>query len=163
MTYRATTLLAVLAIVVAGAAAYSNSFSGPFIFDDLPAIQENESIRSLRSSEILIPPGKVTLSRRPLTNASFAVNYAIGELAVRSYHVGNLLIHLLAALTLFGIVRRTLLLPTLRGRFDSASPCLATAITMIWALHPLQTESVTYIVQRTESLVGSVICSRCTP
>ncbi len=154
MTHRSITLLAGLAIVVAVATAYSNSFSGPFIFDDLAAIQENESIRNLRSSEILIPPGKITVARRPLTNLSFAVNYAIGKLAVRSYHVGNLIIHLLAALTLFGIIRRTLLLPILCDRFGAASTGLATVIAMIWALHPLQTESVTYIVQRAESLMG---------
>ena len=71
-----------------------------------------------------------------------------------SYHAGNLLIHLLAALTLFGIVRRTLLLPALRDRFGGASTGLAAAAALIWALHPLQTESVTYIVQRAESLMG---------
>ena len=73
---------------------------------------------------------------------------------MRSYHAGNLLIHLLAALTLFGIVRRTLLLPMLRDRFAGTSTGLATAAALIWALHPLQTESVTYIVQRAESLMG---------
>ena len=94
------------------------------------------------------------MSRRPLANLSFAVNYAIGKLAVPSYHAGNLLIHLLAALTLFGIIRRTLLLPALRDRFGPASTALAAAAALIWALHPLQTESVTYLVQRAESLMG---------
>jgi tetratricopeptide (TPR) repeat protein len=154
MTSRTTTLLAALAIVVAVAAAYSNSLSGPFIFDDTSAIRNNATIRSLRSIEVLVPPANVTLSRRPLANLSFAVNYAIGKLAVRSYHVGNLLIHLLAALTLFGIVRRTLLLPALSDRFGGASTGLAAAVALIWALHPLQTESVTYVVQRVESLMG---------
>jgi tetratricopeptide (TPR) repeat protein len=141
-------------IVVAVAAAYSNSFSGPFIFDDVASVQMNRTIRSLRSAEVLIPPGKTTVARRPLANLSFAVSFAIGKLAVRSYHVGNLLIHLLAALTLFGVVRRTLLLPALRDRFGGASTGLAAAAALIWALHPLQTESVTYIVQRVESLMG---------
>ncbi|MGO8703815.1 MAG: tetratricopeptide repeat protein [Candidatus Brocadiia bacterium] len=141
-------------IVIAVAAAYSNSLGGPFIFDDVAAIRKNPTIRSLRSAEVLIPPGKTTVARRPLTNLSFAVNYAIGKLAVHSYHTGNLLIHLLAALTLFGIVRRTLLLPALRQRFGGASTGLAAAAALIWALHPLQTESVTYVVQRAESLMG---------
>jgi tetratricopeptide (TPR) repeat protein len=154
MTRRTTTLLAALALLVAVAAAYSNSFSGPFIFDDTSAIRENATIRSLRSAEVLVPPANVSLARRPLANLSFAVNYAIGKLAVRSYHAGNLLIHLLAALTLFGIVRRTLLLPALRDRFGDASTGLAAVVALIWALHPLQTESVTYIVQRVESLMG---------
>ena len=76
---RRTTLLAALAIIVAVAAAYSNSFSGPFIFDDVGAIRDNATIRSLRSFQALIPPGTVTVSRRPLTNLSFAINYAIGR------------------------------------------------------------------------------------
>ena len=73
---------------------------------------------------------------------------------MRSYHAGNLLIHLLAALTLFGIVRRTLLLPRCATGSAGASTGLAAAVALIWALHPLQTESVTYIVQRVESLMG---------
>jgi tetratricopeptide (TPR) repeat protein len=154
MTRRTTIFLAAVAIVAAVVAAYSNSFRGPFIFDDTTAIEKNESIRSLRSIEVLIPPGRATVARRPLTNLSFAVNYAISGLAVPSYHFGNLLIHLLAALTLFGIVRRTLLLPELRDRIGAASTGLASAIALIWAIHPLQTESVTYIVQRAESLMG---------
>jgi tetratricopeptide (TPR) repeat protein len=154
MTRWTTTLLAALAIVAVVAAAYSNSFTGPFIFDDIPAIQKNTTIRSLRSAEVLVPPGNVTVARRPLTNLSFAVSYAIGRLTVRSYHAVNLLIHLLAALALFGILRRTLVLPALRDRFGDASTGLAAAAALVWALHPLQTESVTYIVQRAESLMG---------
>ena len=154
MSHNTKTVLAAVVIVVAVAAAYSNSFTGPFIFDDVTAIQRNATIRSLRSAEVLVPPANVTLARRPLANLSFAVNYAIGRLDVLSYHVGNLLIHLLAALTLFGILRRTLLLPALRDRFGGASTGLAAAAALLWALHPLQTESVTYLVQRAESLMG---------
>jgi tetratricopeptide (TPR) repeat protein len=154
MTRRTTTLLAALLLVIFGAAAYFGSLRAPFIFDDMDAIPGNPTIRSLSSVEVLIPPGGVTLSRRPLANLSFAVNYAIGKVSVRSYHIGNLLIHLLAALTLFGIVRRTLLLPALRDRFGGVSTALAAAVTLMWALHPLQTESVTYVVQRVESLMG---------
>ena len=111
MSHSTKTILAAVVIVVAVAAAYRNSFSGPFILDDVTAIQKNRTIRSLRSAEVLIPPANLTVARRPLANLSFAVNYAIGGLAVSSYHAVNLLIHLLAALTLFGVVRRTLRLP----------------------------------------------------
>ena len=91
---------------------------------------------------------------RPVPNLSLAVNYAIGGLNVEGYHVVNLAIHILAALALFGLVRRTLLLPALVERFGSASTGLALAVALVWALHPLQTESVTYIIQRAEALVG---------
>ena len=64
-------------------------------------------------------------------------------------------VHLLAALALFGIVRRTLTVPALKGRFDpKAATAIAFSAALIWLLHPLQTEAVTYIVQRSESLMG---------
>ncbi|MGD1030262.1 MAG: tetratricopeptide repeat protein [Opitutaceae bacterium] len=66
----------------------------------------------------------------------------------------NLIIHVLAALVLFGLVRRTLLRPVLAERFGSAATALALAVSAIWAWHPVQTESVTYLSQRAESLMG---------
>ena len=102
-----------------------------------------------------------TVTGRPLLNLSFAVNYAISGLNVWSYHAANLAIHVLAALLLFGILRRTFLLPRWAEFLSAAFAepalrlgCLALAIALLWAIHPLQTESVTYIVQRAESLVG---------
>jgi tetratricopeptide (TPR) repeat protein len=133
-------------IVIAGLAAYANSFSGPLVFDDIGSITENPTIRHLWPiAPVLAPPaGGLTVSGRPFLNLTLAFNYALGGAAVRSYHLVNLAIHLLAGLTLFGIVRRTL--PARTG--------LALAIALIWTLHPLQTESVTYVVQRAESLMG---------
>ena len=87
-------------------------------------------------------------------NFSLAVNYAIGGLNVRGYHATNLAIHLAAALLLFGLLRRTFLLPAMRERLGAAATPLALAVALLWAVHPLQTESVTYVVQRAESLVG---------
>ena len=142
-------------LVVAVTAAYGNSFHGPFIFDDNCAIAENPSIRHLWSWQVLTPPPETfTPLGRPALNISLAINYALGGLNVEGYHAVNLAIHILAALALLGLVRRTLLLPTLAARFGSASTGLALAVALLWAIHPLQTESVTYIVQRAEALVG---------
>jgi tetratricopeptide (TPR) repeat protein len=142
-------------LVAAVCAAYANSFHGPFIFDDIVSIAANQSIRHLGSSQVLAaPPDAVTTTGRPVVNLSLAINYAIGGLAVEGYHVVNLAIHILAALALFGLVRRTLLLPTLSTRFGAASTALALAVALLWAIHPLQTASVTYIVQRAEAMVG---------
>jgi len=91
---------------------------------------------------------------RPITNFSFAVNYALGGLNVWGYHVFNLAIHILAAVVLYGVVRRTLLGPSLRDRYGDQASWLALAVALIWVVHPLQTESVTYITQRTELLMG---------
>ncbi len=146
---------AVVSIVVIVSIAYSNSLHGKFIFDDLPSIVENQSIRHLGSWQVLAaPPDAITTAGRPVVNLSLAVNYALGGLAVEGYHVVNLVIHLLAALTLFGLVRRTLLVPAMSDSFRRARTGLAWAVALLWAVHPLQTESVTYVVQRAEAMVG---------
>ncbi|HVU32274.1 MAG TPA: tetratricopeptide repeat protein [Opitutaceae bacterium] len=157
---------AIAGLVVAGVAAYANSFSGPFIFDDLMSIPQNPTLHGLLSS-FLPPGGGVTVTGRPFLNFSFAVNQVLSGDSVWSYHALNLLIHLLAGLTLFGIVRRTLLLVADRNEVRPLPPGRPTATTggarattaaflvaLVWTIHPLQTESVTYIVQRAESLMG---------
>jgi tetratricopeptide (TPR) repeat protein len=178
-------MLAAVAICLAIVAAYHDSFRGPFVFDDEPAVLENLTIRQLWPIwRTLAPPPSMTVSGRPLANLTLAINYAVSGTKPWSYHVFNLGIHVLAALTLFGVVRRTLeraghqrLLPG-NGPSEKAAPppsakrgaaplpvpatglravdstFLALAITLLWALHPLQTEAVTYVVQRVESLMS---------
>jgi len=136
-------------IGAAGIAAYFNSFSVPFLFDDFYHIVENPRIRSL-----LHPMQILTGTTRPLVSLSLAINYALGGLSVWGYHAFNLAVHLLAGLTLFGVIRRTLLTERLRARCGDQSAELALAVSLLWVVHPLQTESVTYIIQRGESLMG---------
>jgi len=145
-------LLAGGLLALAAAAAYGNSFSGPFILDDVRAIAQNLSIRHFW--RVWSPPAGLTVSGRPLLNFSVAVNYALGGLKVWGYHALNLVIHTLAGLALFGLVRRTLLRPGLRRRFGPAALPLAFSAAALWTLHPLQTEAVTYIIQRAESMMG---------
>ncbi len=148
-------LLAALAIVGSLAFAYANSLRVPFLFDDEAAILQNPSIRDLRHlDEVLAPPTWATTARRPLLNLSYALNYAMGGYAPKGYHLANLAIHALSALFLYGLVRRTLVLPRLRPRFGEHSALLAGAIALVWALDPLQVQSVTYLSQRAESLMG---------
>jgi len=107
--------------VLAGAFTYANSLSGPMLFDDQSAILTNTQIRHLWPPvEALTPPRNGVLASRPIVNFSFAINYAIGGLAVRGYHVGNVTLHILSALVLFGIIRITLAMPKLRDRFGTA-------------------------------------------
>jgi Tfp pilus assembly protein PilF len=153
----ARTLLIAAGLVVAVIGAYHNSLSAPFVFDDPLAITENPTIRRLWPlTDVLFPPRGEGLSveGRPILNLTLAINYAFGGTSVRGYHVVNILIHALATLTLFGVVRRTLALPRLRERFGAAALPLAAIIALLWAVHPLQTESVTYVIQRAESLVA---------
>ena len=142
-----------LIILIAGLAAYSNSFHGEFVFDDAGSIAQNATLDSFK--EALAPPkGAETVSGRPILNLSLAINYRLHGVEVTGYHVVNLIFHLAAGLTLFGLVRRTLMLESMRDRFGDAATWVAGAVALIWTVHPLQTESVSYIVQRAESLGG---------
>ncbi len=118
-----------LLVICAGVYAYHNSLHGPFIFDDLPAISNNPTIRQLWSLRSIMspPPG---LIGRPIVSLSLAVNYAWGGLDVRGYHAFNLAIHLMAGLALYGVVWRTL--RGLGDRYRDEAPWLALAITLIW-------------------------------
>jgi tetratricopeptide (TPR) repeat protein len=89
-----------------------------------------------------------------MLSLSLAINYRISQLDVWSYHAFNLTIHVLAGLALFGVVRRTLLSGRLKGRFGQASWVLALICALIWLVHPLNTQAVTYVIQRAESLMG---------
>ena len=136
-------------VIAAGIAAYLGSFKGVFLFDDLPHIVENPNIHRFASLWSSLPGDE-----RPLVSLSLALNYAISGLNVWSYHLFNLAIHLLAALTLFGVVAGTLRTPRFRGATRDAARRFAFVVALLWVLHPLQTGSVTYVIQRAESMMG---------
>jgi Flp pilus assembly protein TadD len=137
-------------IAAAAAAAYANSLGGPFIFDDLAAIAKNPTIQpGWTLAGVLRGPLGTSASGRPLLNLSLALNQSIGGAQVAGYHALNLLIHMAAGLVLFGVVRRTLERIAWPGATGAAL-----AVALLWTLHPLQTESVTYVIQRAESLMG---------
>jgi tetratricopeptide (TPR) repeat protein len=143
-----------LVLVIAGILAYANSLSGPFIFDDSLSIVENPRIRQLfQLTRVLVPERNSPVAGRPLVNVSFAINYAMSGLDVRGYHLGNLGLHLLCALLLFGIIRRTLE-PALEPRLGARAATLAFAAALLWELHPLNSEVVDYLTERTESLMA---------
>ncbi|MCG8405708.1 MAG: tetratricopeptide repeat protein [Phycisphaerales bacterium] len=141
-------------LIFAGLVAYGNSFSGIFLFDDYGHIVTNERIRQLS------PLSNLLTTTRPLVTLSLALNYWLddprvpSELNPTGFHVANLLIHLLAALTLFGLIRRTLKLPSLPSSCRQRADGLALSIALLWTVHPLTTQSVTYIIQRGESMMG---------
>ena len=140
-------------IFAAGFAVYSNSFRVPFLFDDLSAIIANPTIRHLGRG-ILFPPHATTVENRPLLNISVALNFAVSGSSPWSYHAANLAIHLCNALLFFGIVRRTYRFVLGPSGGKSGATLAALAATLVWLLHPLNTEAVTYVVQRAESLMA---------
>ena len=139
-------------IVLAGAVVYSNSLSAPFIFDDQIAIVENPAIRSL--SGAWTQPHNTPLAGRPVAGFTFALNFAANDVDAAAYRATNIAIHIACALLLFGLVRRTLALPRLEPRVGGAASDLAFASALLWVVHPLTTDAVTYITQRTESLMA---------
>jgi len=140
-------------VVLAIFAAYSNSLFSPFIFDDSHTIRDNPTIRRLWPiGPVLWPPLGVGLSSRPVVSLSLAVNYALGGLDVFGYHAFNLGVHIAVALALLGIVRRTLRLPAFAGRFGTSAAWYATAVALLWGLHPLNTEAVACTIQRSETM-----------
>jgi tetratricopeptide (TPR) repeat protein len=142
-------------LVLAGVAAYWNSFRVPFVLDDLAAIVDNVSIREWwNAAGLLFPQGASPVAGRPVVNLSLAVNYAIGGLDVRGYHVWNLAIHAACALLMFGLVRRTLEGPGIPASLGRRSGDLALAAALVWALHPLNSEVIDYLIQRTESMMA---------
>jgi tetratricopeptide (TPR) repeat protein len=148
--------LMVVALLAAVLLAHGGSLRVPFFFDDTEAIVNNPTIRSLaRLGDVLSPPADGSgVTGRPIVNLTLAIDHAFGGLNPRGYHVTNLLLHATAALLLFGVVRRTLRLPSMRARFGAASAPLALAVGLVWGVHPLQTESVACVIQRTELLGG---------
>ncbi|MEO7412255.1 MAG: tetratricopeptide repeat protein [Opitutaceae bacterium] len=146
-------LAAIAGIIAAVAGGYLNSFHGPFILDDKLAILANPSVADWHVGALFRPP-EGTTAGRPLLNLTFAANWMLGGSNPWGYHLVNTLIHLLAAITLFGAMRRALALPTIRERFGNWAIPLSGLISVLWAVHPLQTAAVTYVSQRAECLMG---------
>lgn len=177
MRVRLQTALVALFLAALGMLAFRNSLDTPFVLDDEPAITDNPRIRTLWPAGAENYAIQSTERGRPVVRLSLALNYALGELElgqhallnrlaralgigqgglnVRGYHVFNLVVHVLSALVLFALVRRTLRLPHLAlERFRRSASLLALVVAGLWLVHPLQVDAVTYTIQRTELLMG---------
>ena len=135
-------------LAVAGLAAYGSSFAGQFLFDDRHHILGPRRLESLWNLRRLLN------RRRPVVDWSLALNHVFSGEDPWGYHAVNLSIHVLAGLTLMGLVRRTLVLPRFEGRYDRSARWLAMWVALIWLVHPLHTQAVTYVIQRAELLMG---------
>ncbi len=146
-------LLSFLAVLVFWV--YSNTLDGPFIFDDSPNIQDNPHIRlKTLTLEGIERAGFESLSpNRAVANVSFALNYYFHGYNVAGYHLVNILIHVTTGILLYFFVKTTLSIPSLRSKYAPRGwiPLLTA---LIWLVHPIQTQSVTYIVQRMNSMAA---------
>jgi tetratricopeptide (TPR) repeat protein len=148
-------------LAVAVCAVYGRSLDAPFIFDDVLSVVNNPSITKLfplfggppGTSPLSAPKGDMTAGR-PVVNLSLAVNYYFGGLNPLGYHVFNMVVHIVSAMLLWASLRRSLRLEYFNGKFDRAANPLAFLVALVWALHPLVTEAVQYVTQRTELMMG---------
>ena len=153
-----------VAAILTAIAAYWPAMRAPYEFDDATSIPGNPTIRTLRPAEALDPPPNTSVSGRPVVNYSFALNNAInrwlgvderpdplGPNKTVGYHAGNVLLHVFCGLLLFGTLRRTL---AASDYGPAGSDVVAAVAASLWLLHPLNSEAVNYLVQRTELMVS---------
>lgn len=148
-------LLPFVIITVATIVAYANSMEGGFVLDDGNCIYQNPSIKNFGDS--FFPPETVNIFRRQLVNVTLAINYAISGHDVWSYHLFNLIIHLVSALCLFSIISKILASKQIPNHYAQKADWIAMAAATLWAVHPLNTQAVTYIIQRCESMMGMLV------
>jgi protein O-mannosyl-transferase len=138
---------------------YSNSFNCSWHHDDYKNIVLNANIQIENVAWQNIHEGLFGIAgtdrwQRPVAYLSFSLNYYFGGLDVFGYHLVNFLIHILAAFFLFLFIFHTLLLPSMKHRYERHAYSIALLSTVLWAINPVQVPSVTYIVQRMASMAG---------
>ncbi len=140
--------LFVLALAVA--LTYGHTLDVPFYLDDHLSIEKNPALRTLDPAALWHDS-----PRRIVGYYTLALNYRFGGSDPAGYHLVNLLIHLGAAWLVWGLARALLDTPALRDRCpEGARSALPLTAALIFALHPLQTQAVTYVVQRLASLTA---------
>jgi len=138
-------ILAPALVVAATFWAFAPGLDGAFLWDDGRSILQNPYVHHLSAAT-------VSRTSRPLPQLTFALDWAAAGPAPRRYHIVNLVVHAFAALALYALARRAI--ARAGGTTELATCGLAGAIAALWAVHPLQTESVTYVVQRSEAMAG---------
>lgn len=145
----ATTILHIAAILIVGFLVYSNTLTSSFQFDDKINIVDNPFIRDIRN---LWPP----YGARWFGLLTFSLNYTFGGLNPVGYHLVNICIHVLTALSVYAFVLLTFRTAYFAGRQFTVIPgnWFALACALLFVSHPIQTQAVTYIVQRFASLAS---------
>ena len=158
-------LIAIFVLSITGALLYANTLNSPFVFDDKHNITENPAIRisSLDICSLHNAGFKSPSSRRPVANISFALNYLFGKYNVTGYHIANILIHILNSIFVYLLSRILMRCATktpspggsntlMNGTVKPEERFIPLLSALIFVAHPIQTQSVTYIVQRMNSM-----------
>ena len=150
-------LVAVILIAGVALVAYSNTFYAPFNFDDIPNILNNPNIQIKvftwdRLEQLIRNTYKETI--RVFSYFTLALNYYFGEFNVFGYHLVNFFIHIASGIFLYWFLILTFNLSSLKEKYGAISYKVALFTSLIFVCHPIQTQSVTYIVQRMASMAG---------
>lgn len=148
---RASPWLVLLLPLALAVAATWRALPGQFQFDDETSIVTNPAIKDLAAFLTPGPWRGALAGGRPVTDLTFALNYAYARLEPWNYHLTNLAVHLAAVALAFAVTRRLLRLAG-AARGDG----IALAAAGLFALHPLQSQAVSYVVQRAESLAAAL-------
>ena len=156
--------LAVLACIALPLIIYSNSLRAPFVFDDYDFIVNNRSIK-LETQPVNYPDVhdyilyNKLIPSRPLTFLTLAINYRINKLDTFGYHIVNLIIHILTVILSFFLIRKILFYTVCstgypQNTFIKGNTIIPLLAALLFAAHPMNTEVVTYISHRSESLAA---------
>lgn len=139
---------------------YANTFNGSWHFDDINNIVENKplhlnkiSFENIEKTFFASWDGQGKLYR-PVACLSFALNYYLDGANVTGYHLINLTVHFISACFLFLFIYHTLNLPVVKSRYTTYAYFIAFLSTALWAVNPVQTQAITYVVQRMASMAG---------
>lgn len=143
-------LLALAAALAAAAGAYAPALGGDFVFDDQISVTRKPQARSLDAFTARLDAAAV-LAGRPVTDLSFALDAERGGLSPRAFHETSLLLHLVASALVFALGRQVLRRAGVPGPSWGAAAAAA-----LFALHPVQTQAVAYVSQRSEVLASGL-------
>jgi len=153
-------IFAFITLLIIVLSTYSNTFNASWHFDDEPNITGNPALhlteltwKNLKKTFYArrLEPDQIY---RPVACLSFALNYYVGGKDIFGYHLVNIAIHFLAAIFLYLFVYHTLNLPRMKARYAPNSYSIALLSALLWAINPIQTQAITYIVQRMASMAG---------
>ena len=160
------TILHILAILILGIVIYANSWNAPFTFDDKPNIVNNPAIKNFSllldaaqaKADLQDPRLTPQMVSRIVGYATFALNYRVHGLSVFGYHLLNTIIHLANALLVYCLLILLLCRKDAESNpiysYEKASRLIALFSALLFVSHPINTQAVTYIVQRFTSLAA---------
>ncbi len=139
-----------LAVAIGGV--YYNALSNGFVFDDYLLVVNRSALPQV-VSEPLLAFSPTALGYRPLRTLSYVLDYRLGGMHPWVFHLNNLIYHWIAACLVFFVTLRLVASNAVASSPDTA---LRTALfaALLWAMHPVQTEAVTYISGRRDILTG---------